>query len=382
MNSTSTEGFCLPATGSLSSSPGLFALGLIGALHVAACGSDSSPAATPGAGGQSGSGGVGGNGATAGSTSSGGAAAVACKAPAPKVLATATLQAEQLFATASDLYLLDATESSPYVGIRHMKDDGTGDSVIYTSPDGGSVQSLWVTTDTIYFVERSASGASNLFSTSLSGGAKTQITKKDFASGGADIGGVANGAVFVSTSATDTHQLQRITVQDGTKTVIADQKGLAFRSMQIVGSDFWFLSNTGLDGYFKTPLAATGPSAKQVGTDSCTFEAAVTSAGAYCSGATWLSRMPLTGGSFMHVWELQDGPVDVSLPDGNFVYLVPKSTTTSRGVLLKYPVAGGTPTDLSCGRSTMTIPVFNGKGLYWLEEADDSSKTNIYTTPK
>ena len=84
----------------------------------------------------------------------------------------------------------------------------------------------------------------------------------------------------------------------------------------------------------------------------------------------------------MNVWDLPDGPVDVSMPDGNFVYLAPKSTPTSRGVLRKYPVAGGTPTDISCDRATMTVPVFNDKGLYWLEETDDSSKMNVYSAPK
>jgi hypothetical protein len=33
MNSTSSEGFCLPTTGSLSTSLGLFVVALIGALH-------------------------------------------------------------------------------------------------------------------------------------------------------------------------------------------------------------------------------------------------------------------------------------------------------------------------------------------------------------
>jgi hypothetical protein len=384
MNSTSTKGFCLPLAGSLPTSLGLSAVAMIGALQVAACGSDSAPPATPdGGAGQSGSGGGGGNGA-AGSTSSGGAASGACKAPAPKIVTTVTLQGEQLFAAGSDLYLLDASETSPYLSIWHVKDDGTGKGKIYSPPEGGAVQSFWVDADTIYFVERTDTGLSALYRSALTGTGKTRISKTadGFKTGGADIAGVANGAVFVSVGASDTHQLRRIAVQDGTETVIADQKGLTFKDIQIVGSDMWYLANQGLDGYFKTPLTATGPSGKQVGTEACTFEASVTSAGAYCADAIYLSRMPLTGSTFMKVWNLPDGPVDVSMPDGNFVYLTPKSTPDSRGVLRKYPVAGGNPTDISCDRSTMTVPVFNDKGVYWLEETEDASKLNVYSTPK
>jgi hypothetical protein len=121
----------------------------------------------------------------------------------------------------------------------------------------------------------------------------------------------------------------------------------------------------------------------RVSSEPCGQEAAVTSAGLYCSDALALDRMPLTGGGYTKVLDLSDGPVDVSMPDGDFIYLVPKSTPDNPGTLRKFPVKGGTPTDVSCNRGTMTVPVFDDDGVYWLEEdPTDSTKTNVYAASK
>jgi hypothetical protein len=144
----------------------------------------------------------------------------------------------------------------------------------------------------------------------------------------------------------------------------------------------WLLANDGLDGYYKVSLSG-GSTPVQVSSEACAFEASVTAAGVFCSSALALMRMPLQGGAYTKVLELNDGPVDVSMPDGDYIYLVPKSTPQDRGTLRKFPVKGGTPTDISCGRGTMTVPAFDVNGVYWLEaDAADPTKLNLYAASK
>jgi hypothetical protein len=144
----------------------------------------------------------------------------------------------------------------------------------------------------------------------------------------------------------------------------------------------WFLANDGLDGYYKLSLSTPGAAPVQVSPEPCALEASVTSAGVYCSDALALNRMPLAGGQYTKVLDLPDGPVDVSMPDGTFIYLVPKSTPDNPGTLRKFPVAGGTPTDVSCGRGAMTVPVFDDNGVYWFEDDPKDMKTKVYAASK
>lgn len=388
MNSTSTDRFCLPGEGLVSGRLGLLSIVTIGALQLAACGSDNAGLApsmgTGGAGGSpSAAGGTGGDSSSSPGPSSGGASQGACKAPAAKVIAKAGAAAAHLTASGSDLYFIDTSDTF-VTSIRHIKDDGTSDGNVYTSPEYESnVLDIVVSGDTIYFAERNPSGFVHLYRIPRSGGSKVQITKGEGeASGSADLGGATSDTVFLSAPTDTGHQIRRVSVNDGTETVIAEHKGLVFKDIQILGSDIWFLANEGLDGYFKVPVTATTSSAVQVGTGACPFEAAVTPMGAFCSGAVALQRMPLTGGDFADVWDLPNGVVDVSRPDGNFIYLVPKSNDNT-GTLRKYPIAGGNATDVSCNRGQMTVPVFNDRAILWFEfDPQDDSKTDLYSAPK
>jgi hypothetical protein len=317
-----------------------------------------------------------------GATDAGGATGL-CNAPAPKVLASGHTLVHDLFASGPDLYFIEIPDGGSATVIRHVKDDGTDEGMVYASPEYPyEVQSIWATSDAIYFVEADSQGNAAAFRIPRGGGDKVKLSK-DYSAGSAEIGGVDSSAVYVSMAVDGNYELHRVPISGGSETVVASLKGLAFRDMQIMGSDMWFLANDGLDGYYKVSLSMPGAAPVQVSPEPCSLEAAVTSAGVYCSDALALNRMPLGGGDYTKVLDLPEGPVDVSTPDGDVIYLVPKSTPDNPGTLRKFPVVGGKPTDISCGRGTMTIPVFDDNGVYWLEEdTTDSTKTNVYAASK
>ncbi|HVW29669.1 MAG TPA: DUF5050 domain-containing protein [Polyangiaceae bacterium] len=359
----------------------LVAGSLFGGALLVACGSSApshqSTTSADGTGG--GDGGV-------PSTSPGGAggespASTSCNAPAPVLRVSATALASHLVAAKEDLYFIDMPPMTTSTQIRHVGGDGQDDGAIYASPEGSTLLSVWAAADTMYFVESTPQGEAALYRVPYAGGDKTKLSK-DYSSGSAEIGGADANYVYVAVSQDGNYELRRVAADGSGETVIASLPGLAFRDMQIFGSDMWFLANDGLDGYYKVPLSG-GAAPMQISPEPCQFEASVTSAGVYCSDALSLTRMPLTGGDYTKVMDLPDGGVDVSPPDGDFVYLTPKSTPDHPGVLRKFPVAGGTTKDLACGRGTMTIPVFNDGGIYWLEaDATDSSKMNLYAAAK
>lgn len=319
-------------------------------------------------------------------TSTGGAggestASTSCNAPAPVLRVAATAQANHLVASKTDLYFIDMPPLTTSTQIRHIGGDGQDDGAIYGSPEGSTLLGLWAAADTMYFVESTPQGEAALYRVPYAGGDKTKLSK-DYSSGSAEIGGADANAAYVALSGADNYELHRVAADGSGETTIASLPGLAFRDMQIFGSDMWFLANDGLDGYYEVPLS-DGSAPRQISPEPCQFEASVTSAGVYCSDALSLTRMPLAGGDYTKVMDLPEGGVDVSRPDGDFVYLTPKSTPDHPGALRKFPVAGGTTKDIACGRGTMTIPVFNDGGIYWLEaDATDSSKMNVYAAAK
>jgi hypothetical protein len=355
------------------------------ALLLSACSSDSSPTGRgTDAGQQAETGGTTGNGGNGGSPKgTGGAGRGECIAPAPKLLAQTKLAATDLRVVGSDLYLLDDTATGHASNIRHVEADGSVDEVVYAAPaqDYG-LQSLWVTETTAYFIEQDPAGDAALYRVALTGGTKTLVSTKKYASGSATIAGVDAASAYVITSTGGGNELRRVSLSDGSETVIAAHTGLAFKDPQIVGRDIWFMANSGLDGYFKAPLDASTSSAVQVSSETCRYQMSVTSAGVFCSSATGLWLMPLSGAPSSRVLEL-DGGVDVSRPDGDFVYLLPLATNDIRKALRKYPIAGGSPTDVACDRSTMKDLVFDATGVYWLEtDASDTFKMDLFALAK
>lgn len=357
---------------------------VLGVTALVACGSsttsDDSRKSTGGAGGADA--GAGPRSISAGGASGAPATSGACNAKPPKVLATTGTQAQHLFASGTDLYFIEVPDGANTMSIMHVKDDGSGAGMVYTSPDYGyGILSLWVTSDTIFFVESNQQGQAALYRMPRSGGDKVKLSK-DYGQDIADIGGVDANAVYIAVPTDTGNDLRRIPMSGGSETVVATVKGLALKDMQVVGSDMWFLANDGLDGYYKVSLSMAGASPTQVSMEPCALEAAVTSAGVYCSDALALNRMPLTGGPYAKVLDLPGGPVDVSMPDGDFIYLVPKSTPDAPGTLRKFPVAGGMPADVSCNRGTMTVPVFDDNGVYWFEEDPKDMQTKVYGQSK
>jgi hypothetical protein len=183
-------------------------------------------------------------------------------------------------------------------------------------------------------------------------------------------------------------QIVRVSLADGAETVIAERDGTVFTNLQLLGDTVWFTASQGADGIFKTPAAATAPSATRVGTRTCVpLAMSVTASGIFCGGALGVQKLDLMGENPTMVLDLlqeDPGAVNPTPPDGDVIYVVSVASPSMGRALRRMPSAGGAATRIACDRRTVTYFVAGPTDLFWTEMRAEGGATtkSIVRLPK
>lgn len=190
----------------------------------------------------------------------------------------------------SDVYYIDPTQGPDTGGgiltgvISHIKTDGTGGETIFT-PTTRPIFAATVQGANVYFFQLEADTGSgspmHLYSIPRAGGTATQVSTYDFSAVNLETTIEAPTAEYrigiFASQGTDVFMdevtaISRISLTDGTRTVIADGSSAQIFYPTLIGTNILY---TGLDGatasndLYSVPISATTASGTKIGTQSC-----------------------------------------------------------------------------------------------------------------
>ena len=270
-----------------------------------------------------------------GSTTDGGdGGASACNAPGMATILQSPFTGFSPSLAEQDVYWVDPDQGPTWSGqiktgvIRHMKTDGTGDSVVYT-PTSRPIYSAQVAgADIIFFQLDPDMGSGppvHMYKVSRSGGAATQVgtydwtavnlvTTIDTPSSPYKIGIFARSGdnLFMN----EGKVISRVALASGARTVIADAgSALLIINPALHGNTIHYLAQeSSKPAPYKVAADATSPSQMRVGTQTCDmgflgWNGAAKDDGAWICGALWgLDAIDATGATRTRFYDTK--PVD------------------------------------------------------------------------
>jgi hypothetical protein len=279
--------------------------------------------------------------------------------------------------------------------IRRAGKDGSGDTVLYAAPKGKRVVDLHADTTTVYFLlsETLPGGSLKAFLYSLpkAGGTPTRISAsaaKGYDSFTAQVFASQGGSLFVSSS--DAKQrIYRVSIADGTETLVTEREGLINTNLQLFKDEIWFTGSQGVDGIFKVPAAGAMTPPVRVGMLNCgTLRVVATDTVILCGDPLGIRSLSLDGENPRKILDLIDdkslAAANPSLADGNNYYAVPVASAKVGRPLRRQPIAGGAVTVVACDRRAMRDFSVGATDLFWIETRNDgmADKTSIFKMSK
>ena len=207
----------------------------------------------------------------------------------------------------TDVFYIDPTQGTDLGGIktgliRHMHTDGTGDETIYTPTRPVFAASVVPGTSDIYYFQLESDSTMHLYKVARTGGTATQVSTYDFSSVNLettiDLPTAEYRIGIFAVQGTDAFMdeataITRISLTDGTRTVIADGSTQQIFYPSLIGSNIVY---TALDGataandLYTVPTSASTPSGTRVGTQTCgstTAQWASAWSGGWICGRIW-----------------------------------------------------------------------------------------------
>ena len=361
------------------------------ALLAVACGSDGSSkgdeiAAGGNAGADDGVGG--GTGAvsagTGGGTGGTGGSSGVCRAErTPVLLGTVNALTDEFTVHGDDVFVVDSgtPENGAPDRIRRLALDGSADEIVHVAElELLDFLGFSLALDDTYIYYAHAPG---LMRVPQAGGEAEQVSLPGTDLNIADTILAADGEFAYMSR--DQDSLLRISVEDGSETVLAEHDETLY-DLQVFDGYIWYkLGFLAAGGIYNTPLAADGPSERaQVSTAPCAvYRMSVTEQGIVCSDNFSLLRYGFDAEEPTVLLE-ESGGVHASAPDGDKLYLYPAEATTDR-TIYAIPSAGGDRVPVACAEDAILKLSFNDDYIVWLEiavESVDTETLSLYTVAK
>ncbi len=297
-----------------------------------------------------------------------------------------------------DVYYIDPNDNAGLGALHHVGLDGTGNGIVVNpSPSTLLYGATAVGEDILYFEEDDPSGSAiHLYRTSRStGGAGVQVGTGTFSGFGVNIlgGGYAgieagqSAGVFAASATeiyvNDQSEISRVSLADGSKTVIATLAGAGgIKWPALVGATVFY--KDGLGAIYSTPANATAPSGAVLGTQTCgsgnTLWMASYAGGFLCGASFGLDSIDATGTTKTHViytltdkTPLQFNPSSV---DGTTYYALP-SLAAADGALYRMDTTSTSRVALSCAVRSVIDYHLTATDLVFVELRSDASSVSL-----
>ena len=313
-------------------------------------------------------------------------AATACTATAAPVEVVRGMDLRALNLAGDELVFIEqqGTGLAAPTAIRRVRKDGSGAALVHAAPAMGRVSDVVVAGADAYFLQSTSAGGNLLVHrVPLAGGAAVRVsapTSVGFDPILTNLFAADATSLYLTTMISGNGRLYRMTIADGTLTVIAEHAG-ALAYPQVVGDDVWFGPRQNLDGFYKAPKSATAPSGARVGTGTCggpQLGLLVGTGGIFCGGAFTITRHDLQGENRTKILDIleEDAQSNVIAPaatDGAFVYAVGLTSPRVGRPLRKVAVSGGPVTHVACDRRLIEQLLVGPTELFWLETRNDGA---------
>ena len=262
----------------------------------------------------------------------------------------------------TDVFYIDPTQGTDLgcikTGlIRHMHTDATGDETIFTPTRPVSAASVQGTV--VFFFQLEADSTMHLYSVPRAGGTATQVSTYDFSSVNLgttiDLPTAEYRIGIFAVQGTDAFMneataVSRISLTDGTRTVIADGSTQQIFYPSLIGSNIVYTALDGTGGdLYSVPTSATSPSGVRVGTQTCgstTAQWASAWSGGWICGRIWgLDAVDATGANKTSFYDTKpiDSTYNPSPIDGTTFYAFGDGTGSPDPVRPLLKMDTGTP---------------------------------------
>jgi hypothetical protein len=277
--------------------------------------------------------------------------------------------------------------------ILRLDRNGGEPTTLYEAPISMSVMNLVVGGDTVYFLLSEWVDYEHLaflYAVPLAGGGAVRVSGTE--SPGFDwlfgrVFAVDDEFAYV-VDARSNQTLLRVSLTDGSETVIAAHDGLAITQAQKLGDTIWYTPSQGIDGIWRVPVDAEDASAAvRVGTGLCTVRMIATDKGIYCGQLLRLDKYDLDGESYATVLDLRDedpGAIGPSEPYGSTLYVYPLASPTEGRPLRRLDTRTDETEIVGCDLRSVRNLTVGEDDVYWVETRDDGDGelTSIMRLPR